>query len=148
MEVVVPAKETKKQVVQKYFICEELPEETPNSEKINFSLTLTLKFVALLLAIMAISFITELSDIVNNSFKMNKQEKPAEFMFYPASDFAYIKYYGKKELFNEIVSMIMKTIESTETTNEKDVSSAIGASIRNFLLFGPPGTGKRFLLKD
>ncbi|WUR03088.1 AAA family ATPase (membrane bound) [Vairimorpha necatrix] len=107
---------------------------------------LILKIISTILNIFLALMVLFIIPIILHSLGVNEQ-KTTEFTFYTAKDFAHIEYHGKDEIFEKTIKKMIEIIELTETKSEAEVTKKIESNFRNFLLWGPPGTGKTFFIK-
>lgn len=67
--------------------------------------------------------------------------------FEDASKFWNEKYFGKEDLMDEVVGMMVGVVNSLQTLSEEDIKEMLGPAQKNCLLYGPPGTGKTLFVK-
>ncbi|KAK6090853.1 hypothetical protein P3W45_000098 [Vairimorpha bombi] len=110
-------------------------------------LDILLKITGLLLIILSICVLTAVASIDYEQIFRHKNEQGKEFSYFTASQFANYEYHGKQQLFKRIISKMTKIIEMTENMDEKELIGSLTTNKRNFLLHGPPGTGKTQFIK-
>jgi MoxR-like ATPase len=118
-----------------------------NMSIFNIYLNLVLKIAGLIWILTTIYYMYLIASIDFASFLYHKNEQGKEFSYFTASQFANYEYHGKQQLFKRIISKMTKIIEMTENMDEKELIGSLTTNKRNFLLHGPPGTGKTQFIK-
>lgn len=115
--------------------------------KFDVILNTTLKISGLFLIFLSIYMFIVIASLDFERLLHPKNEQGKEFSYYTASQFANYQYHGKQQLFEKIITKMTKIIDMTEKMSEKELFESLTTNKRNFLLHGPPGTGKTQFIK-
>ncbi|WUR02833.1 spastin-like protein [Vairimorpha necatrix] len=95
--------------------------------------------------VLALCFLPKILNFFANG-PSNEQGEAEFFSYHTAKDFSDIQYYGRADMFTSIISDMMESINLSTSKNPKELIG-LSDTCRNFLLYGPSGTGKTHFIK-